>query len=147
MIVQFEGRYRFLSNFYPILILFEDIVYPSVEHAYQAAKTVDIPIRKEIAALKTAGKAKQRGSTIQKRSDWDEIKHRIMYTFLCMKFSNPILKRYLLATGDTLLIEGNTWHDNYWGVCECIYCRAHTTAHNYLGKLLMQVRLEILTKS
>lgn len=37
----FTGRYGFLSNFYPCKVEFEGAVYPSVEHAFQAAKTLD----------------------------------------------------------------------------------------------------------
>lgn len=38
MISEFTGDYRFLSNFWPYDIPFEGTVFPSVEHAYQAAK-------------------------------------------------------------------------------------------------------------
>jgi predicted NAD-dependent protein-ADP-ribosyltransferase YbiA (DUF1768 family) len=39
-IVSFDGKYEFLSNFAPVTIHFDGHEYPSVEHAYQAAKTV-----------------------------------------------------------------------------------------------------------
>ena len=58
------------------------------------------------------------------------------------KFSDPELKAKLLATGDQLLEEGNTWHDNFWGVCHCIRCQ-DVMAHNHLGKLLMELRSEL----
>ena len=41
VINEFQGKYRFLSNFYPCDIVYEGIQYPSTEHAYQAAKTLD----------------------------------------------------------------------------------------------------------
>lgn len=34
------------------------------------------------------------------------------------------------------LIEGNYWHDTYWGVCEGV-------GENHLGKLLMEIRNEL----
>jgi len=38
-IESFSGQYRFLSNFYPARVMLGDgRIYPSVEHAYQAAK-------------------------------------------------------------------------------------------------------------
>ena len=45
------------------------------------------------------------------------------------------------TTGDAELIEGNTWHDNYWGVCSCSKCNGR--GKNRLGKLLMKVREEL----
>ena len=41
----------------------------------------------------------------------------------------------LINTGDAILIEGNTWGDTYWGVCDGV-------GENRLGKLLMEVREE-----
>ena len=42
----------------------------------------------------------------------------------------------LLDTGDTELIEGNNWHDTFWGVCK-------GKGQNNLGKILMEVRKDI----
>ena len=39
---RFVGPHRFLSNFWPVWIRFEGEVYPTLEHAYQAAKTIDL---------------------------------------------------------------------------------------------------------
>ena len=44
-----------------------------------------------------------------------------------------------MATGDAELVEGNTWNDTYWGVCNGV-------GHNHLGKILMQVRQELQVK-
>jgi predicted NAD-dependent protein-ADP-ribosyltransferase YbiA (DUF1768 family) len=41
MINKFEGRYRFLSNFYPCEIEHQGIKYPSVENFYVAMKVND----------------------------------------------------------------------------------------------------------
>jgi len=38
MIDSFKGDFRFLSNFYPVNVDYEGIMYPTVEHAYVAAK-------------------------------------------------------------------------------------------------------------
>ena len=50
---------------------------------------------------------------------------------------NPVLADKLLATGDTLLIEGNTWGDKFWGVDTRV-----GQGENHLGKILMKVRAE-----
>lgn len=44
-ISEFQNKYRFLSNFWPISVQFDGILFPSVEHAYQTAKTLDIKER------------------------------------------------------------------------------------------------------
>ena len=41
--------------------------------------------------------------------------------------------------GIILLIEGNTWHDNYWGDCSCNRCKSKS-GENMLGILLMELR-------
>ena len=41
MIDKFEGRWRFLSNFYPCKIEHQGITYPSVENFYVAMKVND----------------------------------------------------------------------------------------------------------
>ena len=59
------------------------------------------------------------------------------------KFSQtPILGSWLKETYPKLLIEGNYWHDNYWGQCKCNRCTRYK-GRNTLGKILMQVREEL----
>jgi len=48
----FEGDFRFLSNFFAAPLEVERITFPTVEHAYQAAKT---PNRGERQAIKATG--------------------------------------------------------------------------------------------
>jgi hypothetical protein len=139
MIYKFEGDHRFLSNFYPVNITYEGIIYPSVEHAYVAAKTHDFEFKKMVAKLPDyqAGKAKRLGRKVKLRPDWDKVKDEIMYSLLEKKFSTPILRELLLETGDEFLMEGNYWHDNYWGVCNCGKC---TGGKNKLGNMLYKIR-------
>lgn len=131
MINSFTGKHRFLSNFWSCsrkdslrLRLLSPRVYgyPSVEHAYQAAKTKDLRIRRKIRACRTPGEAKRIGRTVSLRKDWDEIRLNVMDILVRRKFENPALKEKLLATGDEVLVEGNHWHDTYWGVCNCPRC-------------------------
>lgn len=143
MINNFDGEYRFLSNFANSKIVYEGIEYPTVEHAFQAAKTLNMNQRKEIAALKTPGEAKRAGRReVILRKDWEKVKDGIMYDLLKLKFENPVLRKKLIATGNELLEEGTTWHDNYWGNCYCDRCK-NISGKNMLGILLMKVRSEI----
>ncbi len=157
MIDSFEKEHRFLSNFYPVKIVYEGIEYPSVEHAYQAAKAnitdtlltfdkelnkfVDINTRERISKIKKPGDAKKIGNLIKIRKDWEAVKLNIMYELLQLKFKDVSLKWKLVQTKDKILIEGNTWHDNFWGRCTCDKCC--NTGLNNLGKLLMKIRYEI----
>lgn len=144
MINEFVNENEFLSNFYPSPIKDEKgIEYPTVEHYFQAAKTLDESERKAIAAAPTPGKAKQMGRNVNLRRDWEVIKEYIMYDALRLKFADPVLAEKLLATGDQDLEEGNWWHDNTWGSCYCHDC-ARKPGRNLLGMLLMELRKELV---
>lgn len=129
----FHGNYRWLSNFWPVVVHLDGVAYPTVEHAYQAAKTTDPVLREQIRRLPTPGGAKRAAKMIQVQDDWQDVKRDIMYNLVLEKFSDQILKEHLLATGNAILIEGNLWHDTYWGVCRGV-------GENHLGRILMQVR-------
>lgn len=116
MINEFTGKYRFLSNFYPVWVTFEDAQYPSVEHAYQAAKTTDFNSRLPfMEGVVTANEAKKLGKKIKLREDWEQVKVPIMLSLLREKFQQPKFAKLLLSTGDKELIEGNWWGDIWWG--------------------------------
>jgi ribA/ribD-fused uncharacterized protein len=145
---RFQGEYRFLSNFWMCPVFYEGKLYPSSEHAYQAAKTLREGQREYIRSAKTAGSAKRRGREITLRPDWDEVKVDVMRAILEEKFGldhlsvgyqtgkahKQELAEKLLATGDAVLIEGNTWGDTFWGVCK-------GSGQNWLGFLLMEIRM------
>lgn len=143
-IIRFMGKNRFLSNFYPCIIGYEGTLFPSVEHAFQAAKTLDKPTRVAIAALPTAGHAKRGGRRVLLRPDWEKVKIDIMEELLRLKFKRPGLRVALLNTGDAELIEGNTWGDKFWGVDIRILEQRRgdgaSAGLNMLGKLLMEER-------
>lgn len=144
MITIFDHRYKFLSNFYPSKIFYEGIWYPTVEHAYQAAKSTNQKYREMISEIPVnkAGKAKRKGRFAVLRPEWDDIfKTEIMEELLRLKFDLKSLKRKLLATGSQQLVEGNYWHDNYWGKCFCDKCE-DSYGYNVLGKLLTKLREE-----
>ena len=152
MISNFRGQYGFLSNFYPSPVDFEGADYTSVEHAFQAAKTLDADDREYIRKLPTPTEAKRAGRRVELRPMWDDIKRDVMYILLTRKFADPKLREELLATGDEILVEGNWWGDTYWGAIHTPYAegRLWTDPHspsfygeNHLGRLLMRIRKEI----
>lgn len=137
MIDQFREQYDFLSNFHPSPIKYEGIMYPTVEHAYQAQKTHDEGERRRIAAIRGPGAAKLAGKKIKVRLNWFSYNLQLMYDLVLLKFSlHPVLRQQLLDTGKEELVEGNNWGDVFWG-------RVDGVGKNHLGKILMQVRTEL----
>lgn len=135
-ITAFIGPYRFLSNFWPATVVLDGETYPTVAHAYQAAKTLSAECRAQIRGAETAAQARRLGRVVPRRPDWPQVKLRMMEELLRQKFSAGPLRQQLAATGLALLVEGNTWGDVYWGVCR-------GRGENHLGRLLMQVREEL----
>lgn len=133
-VLEFQGRHRFLSNFYPCSIVHDGIVYRSTEHAYQASKTLDVEVRRRIADCPSPGAAKRAGRGLVIRADWILIRRAVMRELVLLKFAgNRTLRQKLLDTGDVELIEGNAWGDTFWGACNDV-------GQNHLGKILMEVR-------
>lgn len=144
VIDSFSGDYAFLSNFYPADVwadftvgnIVRCMLVRTVEHAYQAMKTVDEGSFFKICHANTPGKAKRYGKQVELRKDWESVKIQIMERLLRQKFFHDELATKLKATGDAELIEGNTWGDRFWGVCQGV-------GENHLGKLLMKIRREL----
>lgn len=138
-ITEFRGEFAFLSNFYLHPIEYEGRTFGSVEAAFQSAKCLDQEEKAMFTSL-APYEAKYVGRRVKLRPDWNEVKDEVMFNLVMSKFNkNPDLKKKLLETGDAELIEGNYWHDNYWGACSCRKC-ANKTKRNQLGKTLSGVR-------
>ena len=135
-IERFDGEYRFLSNFAAAPIRMRGLTYPTVEHAYQAAKTEDDLKRQVVRAAPTPGAAKMLGRKLDLRPDWDAIRVDVMRACLRVKFAREPYRSKLLATGYSILVEGNDWGDRFWGVCD-------GRGENRLGCLLMDVRSDL----
>ena len=171
----FKYEWGFLSNFSPAevylwvdaqgMIWAHEIdnpvaieLYASVEHAYQAAKSLDAKERWIFQVTNnpnlSPAKAKDLGRKFKEkgkeRPDWKEVNVGIMRDLLRQKFQLSTLRRKLLATMNAYLEEGNYWHDTFWGVCKgeldgrtCRHGKHDPEGENWLGWLLMEVRAEI----
>ncbi len=138
IIDDFDGipENAFLSNFSQHGASFEGVYYITSEHAYQAAKTLVQREREEIRNAPIPGIAKRLGQKVTMRPDWDEIKVGVMHQIVKSKFSSDIMRQKLFDTGNAILIEGNTWNDTFWGICDGV-------GENWLGRILMLVRSEL----
>lgn len=122
-----------LSNFHLHPMEIDSRTWKSVEHFYQASKTLHPAEQENIRSAPTPKEAKKRARLVGTlRSDWEDIKEEIMLTALRVKFSHPDLRRMLLGTGGAKLEEDSPT-DTYWG----------GRGQNRLGELLMRVRGEL----
>jgi len=142
VIQEFQGDYRWLSNFWPARVGLDGVFYPTVEHAYQAGKTIIRAERHDIWLAPSPGKAKRWGKNVTLRPDWEVVKLSIMEALLRQKFAQYQMYEKLLATEDQQIVEGNRWHDNYWGDCLCQNC-VTVPGHNWMGYLIEKIRLEM----
>lgn len=123
-------KWRPFSNFYLVNIEYDGIIFPSVEHAYQANKFYDDPVYfSRIVEAPTASDAKRMAN----QKPWVEYRYHLpsndktkiklkkefqarkkkfikrsvslMKSLLEIKFSKPFFERLLLSTGDRPLGE------------------------------------------
>lgn len=132
----FFGQYRFLSNFWPARVQWGRLVYPSSEHAYQAAKVRDE--ERERFLHVTAAESKKLWRMIGAElspSEWNDYRDEVMAEVVFSKFLlNHDLRQKLVETGDRYLEETNWWRDEYWG------CNPQGHGENKLGVILMRTR-------
>lgn len=147
----FQGQYEFLSNFcirkmdmtisgLPLRLCSSEAAY----HMFKLFRDWRNPTQEELVRAQefaltaiTPGRAKRLGRRIPiDIGYWESVRDDVMYFVLTAKFSDPELRRNLLATGDAYLEETNTWNDTYWGVCGGI-------GKNRLGELLMKLRASL----
>lgn len=138
-ISHFRDAFRYLSNFYPSPINVNGWYFPTVEHCYQAHKVKFPQDFLSILNANSPGSAKRLGKQYILRDDWEMVKLHVMQIAVLAKFKqHPLLKYKLIDTFPMQLVEGNNWHDNYWGVCYCSACKDQ--GKNMLGKILMNLR-------
>jgi len=137
-ISRFRGEFFYLSNFFPCrhAVEFDGDLYPTSEHAYQAAKIEERSVREPFTCGGSLGDnpmdAKRKGGKVKKRPNWDSKKVSIMLAIVRSKFAcDRDFQKKLIATKGQTIIEGHT-NDNFWG-----------GTRNHLGHILMKVRDEL----
>ena len=149
-ITEFKGDWEVFSNFSHHPVMLDGVYYSTAEHAYQSRKCVYVRDLRAIMDCSTPAQAKRLGGKILMAEDFEEKKVGYMYEIIRAKFYYGYDKELwplwwtLTTTDDAELVEGNVWHDNFWGQCSCSHClNFNTTGQNMLGKILMKVRGEI----
>lgn len=141
----FFGEYRWLSNFGAAHVLLDDVEYPSVEVAYQAAKWergdrsfFEICSNEDLIRYNRDNTPNKYEATA-----WNEIKVDVMRFLLEQKFDpaqNPDSFKKLMETGDKYLEETNWWGDRFWGK------DLEGGGENNLGQIIMQIREKLRDK-
>jgi ribA/ribD-fused uncharacterized protein len=155
-----EQPYGVLTNYYPVNINIDGVVYGSTEHYYQCEKFTDQWYREQIRQTNTPNKSRILGHQktgggykwrtdlnpiiqeslvrgVQRKDNFDETKDTVMLVALWAKFTQHInLQKILLSTGNNYIFE-NAPNDPYWGI------GSDGKGQNKLGRLLMYVRDEI----
>ena len=137
-ITEFQGEFRWLSNFFPVQIEYEGLIYPSVEHAYQAGKLINIEDRK-LFLIMSAGQAKKLWRNYPTYNLTEEFRLNLMYQLLSIKFNQEPFKSLLIATGDCYIQEGNRFGDTFFG-----YCLKTNQGKNHLGQMIMNIGEKLL---
>eukprot|EP00964_Phaeocystis_antarctica_P046709 scaffold27011_cov63-Phaeocystis_antarctica.AAC.1 len=136
-ITGFSGRWEALSNWFPATVVWSGKQYPSVEHAFQAAKAEAEPEQAE--AIRKAASPKEAnalGQALSLPPTWERQRLTLMETLLRDKFRrDSALRERLLRTENKNLIANNKWGEAFWGV-------SGGNGGNNLGKLLMSLRDE-----
>lgn len=139
IITEFQGEYRWLSNFWYCPVRIDGVDFPSSENAYQAMKFPKIMWHRFQHISPAAAKKMAHRLNMNKPYDpeWQKKHLENMEIVTRAKYAqNADLEIRLLQTGDAILQEGNYWNDTFWGVCRGI-------GQNNLGKLLMKIREEL----
>lgn len=137
-ITEFRGEFSWLSNFFPIKIEYDEIVYPSVENAYQAGKLINRKDREMFINI-TPGQAKKLWRNYPTYNLTEEFRLNLMYQLLSIKFNQEPFKSLLIATDNCNIIEKNYWGDMFFG-----YCLKTNQGKNHLGQMIMNIREKLL---
>lgn len=139
-ITEFRAGHFFLSNTFPCQVPFEDLTYPSVDHAFWAARTLDLELRGLIHRQVFPAIARRIGRGAPARPDWDDVEEAVMVRLLRTKFAREDLRGHLLGTDGAELVHGGVHEDRHWGA---VHAEGRWIGENRLGILLMRIRDEI----
>lgn len=139
----FNGVFDFLNNEYPCAVYLEGRLYPSVFHAFQAARSEKDHERAKIALAESLQELYELATEIEDPPEWANKRLTVMEKCLRDKFRrHRELRERLRKTGNRDLI--NTYADRstsnlFWGMVE-------GKGQNHLGHLLQNIRLDIHTE-
>jgi ribA/ribD-fused uncharacterized protein len=113
--------------------------YETTEHFFAACKATTEEEHNAIADQRGPWQAKRAGRKVTLRSNWEEMKFKIMLHALRVKFYEEPYRAQLLATEGRYIAEDSPT-DAVWGIRDS---DGMYSGRNLLGVALMQVRKEL----
>lgn len=110
-----------LSQWFPSEFTHESVTYKTAEHFMMYHKAIrfgDLESAEKIISSKTPKEAKALGRKVKgfDQKEWEEYRYNVVRMASFLKFSkNEKLRRFLLGTGDALLVEASPY-DRIWGI-------------------------------
>lgn len=139
-ILDFRGHFRAFSNFSAHPVTIYGWTFPHGESAFHAQKYVDTDYWVQLQNA-TPKEAKDLGRSVPiDIREWERDRVGAMKLVVAAKAAqNDILRTLLHDTDDAILVEKNTWHDQFWGDCECPK-HAGIVGQSQLGRIWMLQR-------
>lgn len=134
----YELKFYMFSNFSAFAVEFDQRLWPTSEHAYQAMKFMDFDIQEAIRAERSAHTAMKLAQSMPEkyRENWDRDKVEWMEQICRAKLQqHEYIQRKLMETGDRELIESSPI-DSFWG------WGPNKDGANHLGHVWMTLRDE-----
>ena len=139
-----------LSQFWPAPFIVDGVTYPAAEYWMMAEKARlfgDVDVLETILTAPTAAAAKAAGRAVRSYSEsaWEAVRYDVVVVGNVAKFTqNDELGRYLVSTGDRVLVEASPL-DRVWGIGlaegdEAAASPSRWRGRNLLGFALMEVR-------
>ena len=138
-----DKAYGCFSNFSRHSVRIDGVNWPTSEHYFQAQKFLAEVDQEAVLCALTPFAAAQIGRERHRsfRTDWEDVRDKVMLDVLRAKFSQHVdLREILLSTLGAALVE-HTRNDRYWGD------GGDGTGKNMLGTLLEKVRTEMSDSS
>lgn len=138
-----DEAYGCFSNLFRRPVEFENVVFDTAEHAYQAGKARKPEVREWILSAPSPALVAMAAHGLywwDIRSDWSKIKFDRMREVLRAKFTqHEDLREILLSTGELRLVESATVDNpvnRLWG-------EVNGKGKNMLGQMLMELRTQL----
>lgn len=137
----YDREFYIFSNFAATEIVYDDVTYPTSEHAYQALKfrETNPDIFRTILSAPSPHEAKKIAARARKYQDpeWESKKLEVMEALLREKLKrHSYVAKKLLQTSGHSIYEDSPY-DGYWGIGK------DGSGKNNLGKLWMKLRAEL----
>lgn len=136
----FLDSWYVFDNFAPFQVEWRGVLYPTSEHAYQAAHFIEAnpEIAEQIRLCRSPREASDLANKNSKYDDpeWSNKKLSYMEEIVRAKLSqHAYIQQILISSGDKYIVEMND-NDKFWG-----WGKDHT-GKNELGKIWMKLRDE-----